>query len=243
MTANKAISILKNTAWLGVDEDLEKVWNALATLEAFVKGINVLTNDTISRQVAIDGIDVHYIERITLNDWQAGWNAALDWVKEVYLDELPSAQPDLQPPCNQLAIDCISRQAAINAIENTDCELIQSAWDEITDAIMRLPSVTPVTCVDAISRDAAIKMLYDLVKTNAIDNEIGIWFEFDTIEMMLHKLPSVTPDTSFISWLLDEIWDEDMWELNWQAFPEVVCRKLLKMGYLKEKDGEYERLD
>ena len=49
--------------------------------------------------------------------------------------------------------------------------------------------------------------------------------------------------SEFIFWVLDEIWDEDMWELNWQAFPEVVCRKLVKIGYLKEKDGEYERLD
>ena len=45
----------------------------------------------------------------------------------------------------------------------------------------------------------------------------------------------------FVEWLLDEIWDEEMWELNYQAFPEVLCRKLVKMGYLKEKDGEYER--
>ena len=36
--------------------------------------------------------------------------------------------------------DLISRQAAINAIENTDCELSADAWDELTDAIMQLPS-------------------------------------------------------------------------------------------------------
>lgn len=36
--------------------------------------------------------------------------------------------------------DMISRQAAINAIENTDCELSTDAWNELTDAIMSLPS-------------------------------------------------------------------------------------------------------
>ena len=46
----------------------------------------------------------------------------------------------------------------------------------------------------------------------------------------------------FISWLLDEIWDEEMWELNHQAFPEILCRKLAKMGYVREVGGEYERV-
>ena len=42
--------------------------------------------------------------------------------------------------------DLISRQYAINAIENTDCELSSDAWDEITDAIMQVPSAQPETC-------------------------------------------------------------------------------------------------
>ena len=36
--------------------------------------------------------------------------------------------------------DLISRQAAINAVENTDCELSPDVWDEIMDAIMQVPS-------------------------------------------------------------------------------------------------------
>lgn len=39
--------------------------------------------------------------------------------------------------------DLISRQAAINAIENTECELSKDAWDELTDAIMQLPPAQP----------------------------------------------------------------------------------------------------
>ena len=52
------------------------------------------TGDMISRSAAIEGLDGHYVERATLNDWQEGWNAALDWVRENYLEELPSAQPE-----------------------------------------------------------------------------------------------------------------------------------------------------
>ena len=40
-------------------------------------------------------------------------------------------------------MDLIDRQAAINAIENTDCELLACEWDELTDAIMQLPSAGP----------------------------------------------------------------------------------------------------
>ena len=43
------------------------------------------------------------------------------------------------------ALDTISRQAAINAIENTECELLPEEWDELTDAIMSVPSAQPET--------------------------------------------------------------------------------------------------
>ena len=48
-----------------------------------------------------------------------------------------------------------------------------------------------------------------------------------------------------ISFILDEIWDEEEWELNWQSFPEILCRKLEKMGYVKysEESNSYERID
>lgn len=39
--------------------------------------------------------------------------------------------------------DMIYRQAAINAIENTECELLPCEWDELTNAIMQLPSAEP----------------------------------------------------------------------------------------------------
>lgn len=44
--------------------------------------------------------------------------------------------------------DLIYRQAAINAIENTECELLPCEWDELMNAIRQLPSAQqwiPVT--------------------------------------------------------------------------------------------------
>ena len=44
----------------------------------------------------------------------------------------------------------IYRQAAINALENTECELLPEEWDELTDAIMNVPSAQPdiIHCKD-----------------------------------------------------------------------------------------------
>ena len=39
--------------------------------------------------------------------------------------------------------DLIYRQSAINAIENTDCELLAEEWDELTNAIKQVPSAEP----------------------------------------------------------------------------------------------------
>jgi len=88
---------------------------------------------------------------------------------------------------------------------------------------------------DLISRKEAIDVAFDVYPDDEYFRELFV--------KSIQALPSAQPDSSFITWLLDEIWDEDAWTLNWQAFPELVCRKLAKMGLVKEKDGEYERFD
>ena len=57
------------------------------------------------------------------------------------------------------------------------------------------------------------------------------------------RLPSAHGDAEFIKWLLDEIWDDELWELNYRAFPELLCRRLVRDGWLKEEDGKYVRLE
>ena len=39
-------------------------------------------------------------------------------------------------------------------------------------------------------------------------------------------------DKDFIKWVIDEIWDEELWELNHSAFAQIAFRKLEKLGYL-----------
>ena len=56
------------------------------------------------------------------------------------ITNLPSSQPNLQPTCNQLATDCISRAEAIDAVQNGmcifyDCDVIRN--------LKALPSAQP----------------------------------------------------------------------------------------------------
>ena len=63
-----------------------------------------------------------------------------------------SVQPNLQPTCNQLATDCISRQAALETLrtmqtyklhEDDDMLLVDKA--EVQTELMMMPSVQPET--------------------------------------------------------------------------------------------------
>ena len=48
--------------------------------------------------------------------------------------------------------------------------------------------------------------------------------------------------SNFLLWLLEEIMDEENWELNAVADGEIIARKLKKLGLLEVKDGYYHRI-
>ena len=87
-------------------------------------------SDLIDRQVAIDALHEKDPSQI--------WDTA---DVEVWVNSLPSAQPT----CNQLASDCISRQAAREALAS--CALLE--WEPLKKAfpmlevLDELPSVQP----------------------------------------------------------------------------------------------------
>ena len=49
------------------------------------------------------------------------------------------------------------------------------------------------------------------------------------------------PD-SFVRWVAREIFDE-MWEYNKDAFAEIACRKLAKLGIVRAKGDEWELIE
>lgn len=93
--------------------------------------------DLIERQAAIDAFMT-----ATSDGDKAEW---CKWV----LTQVPSAQPNLQQTCNQLATDCISRQAAIDVLEErlqsngyTNVALV-SELNKSIGYMMQLPSTQP----------------------------------------------------------------------------------------------------
>ena len=54
-------------------------------------------------------------------------------------------------------------------------------------------------------------------------------------------IPQTKDCTDFLCWLLEEIMDEENWEMNAVADGEIIARKLKKLGLLEVKDGYYIR--
>ena len=44
---------------------------------------------------------------------------------------------------------------------------------------------------------------------------------------------------NFIYWLRETVLDEEDWNLNADAYGEIICRKLKKLGYLELVDHTY----
>ncbi len=99
--------------------------------------------DSISRKAAIDALGERPLVWSDDDQYVLGERNQYDRDKLV-IETLPSAQPNLQPTCNQLATDCISRQAAINAVYESSIgrQMIKGHKDLIT-ILKALPSAQP----------------------------------------------------------------------------------------------------
>ena len=84
----------------------------------------------------------------------------------------------------------------------------------------------------------------DLISRQAAIDEIRkCRFVVDAIEK-IRGLSSAQPETgrdctNFVRWLMDEVMDEENWQLNAVANGEIICRKLKKLGLLDVVDGYY----
>ena len=132
------------------------------------------------------------------------------------------------------------------------------------EAIERLNSIKGVFCVDTESAiDMAIEALSadadgeDLIIKGAKGIQDGIYnikdgelFEYKAKGGTVRTYPIIPSAdavkrvdcSNFLLWLLEEIMDEDNWELNAVADGEIIARKLKKLGLLEVKDGYYHRI-
>lgn len=92
-----------------------------------------MVGDLISRQAAIDAA----VE--AADEWDGGYSRSREEIITMKLRMLPSAEPNLQPTCNQLATDCISRQAAIEALAEWHDAAITNRLNNLPPAQQWIP--------------------------------------------------------------------------------------------------------
>lgn len=134
--------------------------------------------------------------------------------------------------------DLISRADAIEAVQTYLNILVNSrrhgddftfinVLTEIRNKISALPSA------NAVSREK-VKEQNNVCSCSG-DSHV-------TKSLGGNRIPHTAKDcTELIQWLLEEVMDEEMWELNAVGNGEIICRKLKNLGLLEVKDGYYIR--
>lgn len=111
------------------------------------------------------------------------------------------------------------------------------------EVLEHLEEIEQEPCDDAISRQAAIEafQMFREYESNRSNKE---WV--DRIETVLNKLPPVNSlpedDDYFARWVAEEIFD-DNWEYNKDAFAELACRKLAKLGIVIRMGDNWELIE
>lgn len=116
------------------------------------------------------------------------------------LEELPSAepnlQPNLQPTCNQLATDCISRQGAIDAVNELTRWYYETFHEKrptanaVIDKLMDLPSAEP-RCIATIHlSQEQLDEAFEKVKADilSVKPKTGKWLIAEKDRYIVHSV-------------------------------------------------------
>ena len=177
LTREEAIKILKSGSTFAYDE--KEAGEFCEAYDMAIKALQAQDVDAVSRQAVM-----WMLTNLSYTQCRTQGEAEVIGLAKIMLIAMPSAQEvnnsnqevnnststkpngiESQASYRQVTgkldiTDCISRQAAINAIENTDCELPPCAWDELTDAIMRVPSAQPDPCDVCAHKDCGDMRIY-----------------------------------------------------------------------------------
>lgn len=182
-------------------EEIKKAWNSVTALSPTV------SEDCISRAnlpkklngVVLDNCDKIVEKFLEEHECDELWNVVralrdfYDWTMDAppvnqkqitgKLENAENATSEgeestMGQPKSKLESDTISRQAAIEAIENTDAEITAEEWDELTNAIKSLPFAEP----------EHTKMIKEIRKwINSGNRGSADYFIVDKIEEIINK--------------------------------------------------------
>ena len=88
-----------------------------------------------------------------------------------------------------------------------------------------------------MTREDAKAILINKVKPCMDGTEWG-----EALDMAIKALEQEPNTWQFAQWVASEIFDE-MWEYNKDAFAEIACRKLAKLGIVREKGDTWELVE
>lgn len=150
---------------------------------------------------------------------ESGWYEGMN--KEESLDIIKAYRDKLKNSAsNQLEDDIAAFDVAIEALKIESCE----------DAISRVETVKFLANHSNEFEDVKIRMAF-LAASSLVNN--------------LHNLPPVNPQPKtgqFAKWVAREIFDDE-WEYNKDAFAELACRKLAKLGIVRANGDEWELVE
>lgn len=129
---------------------------------------------------------------------------------------------DLQPTCNQLATDLISRQAAIEAIEKAYCNPCKERGDDYNgvrcracnfdDAINQIDALPPVepelVSGDTISKEALIQSFLADCECKDRSEAKAVTCSLDTMLELIDDAPPVEPKRPKGEWIEVEVFPE-----------------------------------
>ena len=129
--------------------------------------------------------------------------------------------------------EAIKRLKLIDSIISCEC-VIREQYEMYNEAIrMAIESLSAEQKEEELAEDIARRM------ATIIENE-------QDMRVILKNASDDRPTeewkincTDFVDWLLEKVLDEEDWDMNYQAYGEIICRKLKKLGVVTVKDGYY----
>lgn len=128
----------------------------------------------------------------------------------------------------------MDREEAIYTLKNTAWLGTDEDRDKTEQAVdMAIKSLSAEQKEEELAEDIARRM------ATIIENE-------QDVRVILKNASDDRPTeewkincTDFVDWLLEKVLDEEDWDMNYQAYGEIICRKLKKLGVVTVKDGYY----
>ena len=183
-------------------------------------------DDYISRADAINAVAEEWLSEASaespyVNDDDIGEYRKL---AEKLFEDVPSAELTLQTP-----------QTYGKSINPSNAEVVEdliSRADAIADLEELAERYNGTVTADGV--DLAIDRIKALPSADCIE------FDFNKYQPRVrNKVNDGKPSadavdcTDFINWLLEEVMDEENWHWNAEAYGEIICRKLVKLGVLE----------